>query len=289
MSGNSTELLTEQQLTHWEDFELGRTFTSAPRRITLEDLEAFTRLSGDDNPIHRTDGGIAGLFDRPVLHGTFGLAIFTGFVRQLGLDGGALALLDSNWKYHAPIYVGDDISCEITITRKRLSGTPGRGVIHRHVVLRNQDGAVVQEGTSALLAAARGTEDVSDALQFGTAAWGTALIPFLEADPEFGAAIASYDGTIGLAAGAEEVHFRIYRGRVIEAARRSLRGADFTLVAPEHIWAELILGSSNDFMKRAMQGQFSVRGNGAEYLRMTKALVLIVEAARAAAGKEPAK
>jgi acyl dehydratase/putative sterol carrier protein len=286
---NGVEVLEYTQITHWEDFELGRTWTSAPRRITQEDLEAFTRLSGDDHPIHVSRQAVdpsIGLFDRPVLQGTFGVALFTGFVRRMGLDNPALALLDTKWRYLNPIYVGDDISCEVTITRKRLSSTQGRGLVHRHVLLRNQAGEVVQEGTSALLAASRGDTDVPAALQFGSPVWGQALVPFLEADAGFIAAVSSYDGTIGLRVGQEEVHFRIYRGSVIEAARRSLLGADFVLGAEEHIWTELILGDANDFMKRAMLGQFTAKGNGAEYLRMTKALVHIVDAARAAAQKE---
>lgn len=290
----AAEQLEDVQMMDFEDFELGRTYVSGPRQVTPEDLELFTRLSGDDNPIHTgstnpADALDGSLFDRPVLQGAFGIAIFTGFVRQLGLDGRALALLDTHWKYLAPIYVHDTITCEITVTRKRLSKTAGRGVIHRRVVLRNQDDAVLQEGTSAFLVSSRGTADIPAGLQFGTAGWGQALIPYLEDDQEFTAAIASYDGTIGLAVGDEEVHFRCYRGRIIEAARRSLLGADFTLTADEYTWTQLILGETNDFMKRAMLGQFSVRGSGAEYLRMTKVLVHLIDAARAAARKENAR
>jgi acyl dehydratase/putative sterol carrier protein len=293
----AAEQLENVQMMYFEDFELGRTYVSGPRQVTPEDLELFTRLSGDDNPIHTGSPDPAGasgareesLFERPVLQGAFGVAIFTGFVRELGLDGAALALLDTNWKYVAPIYVHDTITCEITVTRKRLSGTAGRGVVHRHVVLRNQDNDVLQQGTSAFLIRTRGTVDVPACLQFGTADWGQSLIPHLEDNRDFSAAVASYDGTIGLAVGNEEVHFRIYRGRIIEAARRSLLGADFTLTADEYTWTQLILGSTNDFMKRAMLGQFSVRGSGAEYLRMTKVLVQLVDAARAAAREENAR
>ncbi|WP_427004525.1 MaoC family dehydratase [Pseudarthrobacter sp. H2] len=290
----AAEQLEDVQVMYFEDFELGRTYLSEPRQVTPADLELFTRLSGDDNPMHtgrtETEEDLeARLFERPVLQGAFGIAIFTGFVRRLGLDGPALALLDTNWKYLAPIYVHDTISCEITVTRKRPTRTAGRGIIHRHVVLRNQDNTVLQQGTSAFLVQARGAADVPPELQFGTAAWGQALIPYLDNDKEFTAAIASYDGTIGLAAGEEEVHFRCYRGRIIEAARRSLLGADFTLGADEYTWTQLILGDTNDFMQRAMLGQFTVRGSGAEYLRMTKVLIRLVDAARAAARKDNAK
>jgi acyl dehydratase/putative sterol carrier protein len=271
----------------WEDYELGAAVTSAPRLITAEDLASFTRVSGDDNPLH-TEGD-SELFDKPVLHGPFGIALFLGALRSTGWDQGILALMDTRWDYRLPIHVGDTISCEITITRKRLSKTPGRGILHRDVRLVNQDGEVVQTGTSAALAATRGHEDLPAALQFGTPAWGEALVPALEDEPGFTAAVATYDGSIGLAAGDQEVHFRIYRGKIIEASRRSLRGADFVLSAEENTWTEMLLGPENDFMKRAMPGQFSVRGNGAEYLRMTKVLALMVDAARRIAKKETEK
>lgn len=294
--GMAAEQLEDVQVMYFEDFALGHTHVSKPRLVTPADLELFTRLSGDDNPMHTATAHALGddatgdldgrLFERPVLQGAFGVAVFTGFVRQLGLDGQALALLDTNWKYLAPIFVNDTITCDITITRKRASSTAGRGVIHRHVVLRNQDNMVVQQGTSAFLVRSHGAAEVPPELQFGTAAWGQSLVPYLENDQEFTAAIAAYDGTIGVAAGEQEVHFRCYRGRIIEASRRSLLGADFTLAADEFTWTQLILGDTNDFMKRAMLGQFSVRGSGAEYLRMTKVLVHLVDAARAAARKE---
>jgi acyl dehydratase/putative sterol carrier protein len=271
----------------WEDYGLGATITSAPRLVTAEDLASFTRVSGDDNPLH-TEGD-SELFGKPVLHGPFGIALFLGALRSTGWDQGVLALMDTRWDYLLPIHVGDAISCEITITRKRLSKTPGRGLLHRKVRLMNQDGDVVQAGTSAALVATRGHEDLPAALQFGTPAWGEALVPELEGEPGFTAAVASYDGTIGLAVGEQEVHFRIYRGNIIEASRRSLRGADFVLSAEEDTWTEMLLGPENDFMKRAMTGQFSVRGNGAEYLRMTKVLALMVDAARRVAKKETEK
>lgn len=287
MTIDNPALRLDTKVLNWEDYVLGATSTSAPRLIVQGDLDAFSQLSGDDNPIH-TDGN-AGLFDRPVLHGPFGIALFLGALRSVGWDQGILALLDTQWNYRAPIYVGDEITCSITITRKRLSSTPERGILHRHVQLINQDGLAVQDGTSAALAITRGHEDLPAALQFGTPAWGSALMPMLQQDPDFTAATASYDGSIGIAVGDAEVHFRIYRGQILEATRRSLRGADFVVTSSEEVWTGLLLGPDNDFMKRAMTGQMSVRGNGAEYLRMTKVLILIVEAARRAAREETAK
>ncbi|MGH3518973.1 MAG: hypothetical protein ACRDQ7_16435, partial [Haloechinothrix sp.] len=86
--------------------------------------------------------------------------------------------------------------------------------------------------------------------------------------------------------GAQEVHLRVYRGRVIEVTRRAPLGATFTLGASELVWTELITGPRNDFMQRAMRGQFEVQGSGYEYLRLTKVLSVICDNARALAQQE---
>lgn len=273
-----------------QDFRLGETYISEPRDITAEDLELFTRLSGDDHPVHRAQELGAGTGDNPfrgpVLHGTFGLALFTGFFRRLDLADGALALLDTQWEYDRPVYVGDAITCEITVTRARASSTPGRGVLQRYVELKNQDGEVVQHGTSALLVEARPGEPCRAELDFGTVAWARAVAQELERNEEFCAAVSAYDGTIGLAIGREEVHFRIYRGRIIETSRRSLLGADFVVRVSEKDWCDLMFSDTNDFMKKAMLGRFSTSGSGAAYLRMTRVLMQLVDAARALTRKD---
>lgn len=273
-----------------QDFRLGETYISEPRDITAEDLELFTRLSGDDHPIRRAQEPGPDTEDNPfrgpVLHGTFGLALFTGFFRRLDLAEGALALLDTQWEYDRPMYVGDAITCEITVTHTRAASKPGRGVVHRYVELKNQDGEVVQHGTSALLVKSRSEEPIRAELDFGTVVWGQAVAQELESNEEFCAAVSAYDGTIGLTIGRHEVHFRIYRGRIIETSRRSLLGADFVVKVSEKDWCELMFSDTNDFMKKAMLGQFSTSGNGAEYLRMTRVLMQLVDAARTLTRKD---
>lgn len=268
-----------------EEFPLGHTWVSEPREVTAEDLELFTRLSGDDHPMHRPaaegqDRPDGEPFQEPVLHGTFGLALFTGFVHQLGLAHDALALLDTLWHYTAPIRVGDTLTCSITVTRARTTSTTGRGVIHRSVELSNQRGDLVQRGTSALLV--RHGNDAALPLHAdpGSPSWGQAIADRLESMEEFTTAVADYDGTVGIAVGDTELHLRIYRGRVLEAVRRALRGSDFTVRIPEDIWWELMTAKDNELMKQAMKGHLSTSGNGAEYLRMTRVVVLLVAAAR---------
>ena len=93
----------------------------------------------------------------------------------------------------------------------------------------------------------------------------------VNANERFRAATSTWDGSIGLAAEREEVEFIIYRGEILEAAAFAQR-ADVTLVASELTWAQMISGPTNDFMRRAMQDAFSVRGAAHEYLRLIRAI-----------------
>lgn len=291
---------------HLEDFAPGQVHLSGPRAITLQDLEAFIRLTGDDHPIHRptaADRGASGISDsgaaaagdapapdaaaadgegpeRAIVHGTLGVALFSGFYRRMGIADESLAMLDTHWSYLAPLHVGDCLSCRVTITRVRRASAGDRGVVSRHIELRNQDDVVVQEGTSSLMVAARGRDPLPAPWDFLSRQDLEQLGRALDQDPGFQELTAAYDGTIGLAVGGSEAHLRIYRGRVIEASRRSLLGADFVVRIPEQDWTRLMTAPTNEFMQMAMTGRFGSSGSGAEYLRMTRALIAVIDTAR---------
>ncbi len=67
--------------------------------------------------------------------------------------------------------------------------------------------------------------------------------------------------------------------------RRVPHGATFTFVAPAHTWVDLVLSDTDDFMRRAISGEFSSSGDGYEYLRLTKPLNTIIAHARLIARK----
>ncbi len=267
---------------HFEDFRLGQRYSGGDRMVTADDLAAFAAVSGDRHPLH-TDAAYAAAqgFAKPLLHGPFGLAAVFGWFYELGLARTSIvALLDTNWRYLAPIHVGDRLRFEMTITRCQRTQSGDRGIVGRHVRIFNQDGEITQEGSTSVLVRARSNER-HYGQEILTPHWSEQLAQRLNANERFRAATATWDGSIGLAAGRDEVQFRIYRGKVLESGVRSPNGPTFTLVASELTWAQMISGPTNDFMRRAMQGAFSVRGAAHEYLRLTKAIGLLVDCARA--------
>ncbi len=255
----------------FEDFAVGERFTSGPRPVTADDLAAFTRVSGDDHPLHTGDDAI--------LQGPFGIAVAMGLLQGLGIHGDAvLGLLDTHWHYRGPVRVGDVLHLEVTIVRCHRTSRGDRGVVTRHMRLVTDAGDTVQEGTTTALLAARGGGPDPVGRAFGTVAWAEALAARL--DDAFAADLATWDGTVGLRAGDDEVHLRLYRGRVLEVVSRTPRGATFVLGADAATWLELVEAPDNTFMRLAMAGRFTVTGDGYEYLRLTGALHRLVDAAR---------
>lgn len=257
----------------FEDFAVGERWTSPPREVTADDLAAFTRVSGDDHPLHAGPDAI--------LQGPFGVAVAMGLLQGLGIHGDAvLGLLDTHWVYRRPVRVGDTLTLEVTIVRARRTSSGDRGVVTRAMILRNERGETVQEGTTAAMIAARGAGADPVGRAFGTVGWAEALSEKADLADD----LASWDGTIGLRSGdgdrGDEVHLRVYRGRVIEVARRSPRGATFVLGADAATWLELVEAPDNPFMRLAMAGRFTATGDGYEYLRLTSALHRLADAAR---------
>lgn len=119
------------------------------------------------------------------------------------------------------------------------------------------------------------------AFEFGSVAWGKRVAERLGKDAAFRSTTTPFDGAIGFSAGPDEVNFRVYRGEIVEVARKAVDGPTFTIDAPELTWLQLLTAPGNDFVRRTMTGSFKVRGNGFQYVRMIKAVMLIIDAARA--------
>lgn len=175
------------------------------------------------------------------------------------------------------------VQTTFTVTQCRRAAGGATGSVRWHARASDEQGRAVHEGSITVLVPVRSADDPDDgaALAFCTRPWGQALAARLADDQRFGEATATWDGSIGLRSGGDEVQLRIYRGRVVDVSARTPHGATFTVQAEPHAWVELLTGPSNDFMRRVMSTDaFDVSGSAYEYLRLTKALVLLVDAAR---------
>ena len=142
-----------------EDLEAGQVYESGARTITEADVVALAGLSGDFNPIH-TDAEFSKdtVYGQRVVYGLLGLSVLTGLLDRTGLfSGSAIAMLGiRDWRFTAPVFIGDTVHLRLTITAVRVTSNPDRGVVGRHFQLLNQHNEVVQEGHIDLMVRAKG-------------------------------------------------------------------------------------------------------------------------------------
>jgi acyl dehydratase len=140
----------------YADLRVGMAFRSPGRTITDADLVAFAGLTGDFSELHTSDVYARNSqFGRRVAHGMLGLAYAHGLMwpRTGELRETAIAFLGiTDWKFVAPIFVGDTIFVNYEIVELRDSRSrPTQAIATFAVELVDQDGRVLQRGTKALL------------------------------------------------------------------------------------------------------------------------------------------
>ena len=139
---------------YFEDFEAGQVFTSTGRTITEADLTMFSMLSGDWNPIHcDLEFARATRYGERVVHGALGIALATGMMHQLGVfEESAVAMLSlQEWKFLAPILVGQTLHLRMEILGKEAGSSPRTGRVARRLQMIDQNGQVVQDGLTDVL------------------------------------------------------------------------------------------------------------------------------------------
>jgi 3-hydroxybutyryl-CoA dehydratase len=133
---------------YYDEFEIGQKIVTAGRTISEADIMAFAGLSGDWNSLH-VDAEYAktAVFGERVAHGMLGLSIATGLAMQLGfLDRTVEAFTSLDWKFRAPIKIGDTIHVEAEVAHKRAVGKAG-GFVTFNLVIKNQRDEITQKGT----------------------------------------------------------------------------------------------------------------------------------------------
>jgi len=142
---------------YFEEFAEGQELTSPGRTVTEADVVHFAGLSGDYNQLHTDAIYAKGTpFGRRIAHGLLGLAIGSGLAARAGfVEGTALAFLGLEWRFKAPIYIGDTISLRAAVKRTRPMRSAGGGLVVFDVRLVNQEGTTVQQGEWSMLMRSR--------------------------------------------------------------------------------------------------------------------------------------
>ena len=114
------------------------------RRVTEHDIELFTGISGDRNPLHY-DAEFAARtrFGGIVVQGGVTTAVLNAVVAE-DLPGPGSVFLQLDLKFLAPVRPGDEITGEVVVTSARTD-KPITGLDVRVV---RDDGVVAVEGTA---------------------------------------------------------------------------------------------------------------------------------------------
>lgn len=136
---------------YWfEDFQLGQVLTTNARTIGAAEISSFAGLTGDFMPIHM-DAAFAARseFGERIAHGLLGLVIAQGLIAMTGHvhESGIASLGWNNWRFKAPIRIGDSVHVRLRISALRGSASrPDAGIVTEEIELVNQAGSVVQAG-----------------------------------------------------------------------------------------------------------------------------------------------
>ena len=116
------------------------------RTVTLRDIELFTAMTGDRNPIHY-DAEVAtgSRFGGIVVQGGVTTGLLNALVAEQ-LPGPGSVFLEVSWRFLAPVRPGDVITAEATVTAARTD----KPVTTLATRITNQDGLAVLDGSAVV-------------------------------------------------------------------------------------------------------------------------------------------
>ena len=112
------------------------------RVVTAHDIELFTEISGDRNPLHYDEEIARGTrFGGIVVQGGVTSAILNAVVAE-DLPGPGTVFLETHWSFKAPVRPGDTIIGEVEVTSVR----PDKPITKIKTRVLREDGTVVLDG-----------------------------------------------------------------------------------------------------------------------------------------------
>lgn len=143
---------------YFEEFTEGIEVVSQGRTITEADIVNFAGVSGDYNAIH-TDAefGKATPFGGRIAHGLLVLSVATGLGMQLGfMDGTVIAFIGLEWKFKAPVKIGDTVHLVAKVKQTKAMPKMGGGFVIFDARVLNQRDEIVQQGEWTVLVKSKG-------------------------------------------------------------------------------------------------------------------------------------
>jgi acyl dehydratase len=113
------------------------------RTVTVRDIELFTAMTGDRNPLHYDEAvAAAGRFGGIIVQGGVTSGLLNALVAE-DLPGPGSVFLHVDWAFKAPVRPGDQITAEAEVLETRSD----KPISRLRTTITNQDGVVVLDGT----------------------------------------------------------------------------------------------------------------------------------------------
>ena len=112
------------------------------RAITARDIELFTELTGDRNPLHYDEElAAASRFGGIIVQGGVTSGLLNAVVAE-ELPGPGSVFLHVDWSFRAPVRPGDEITAEVEVIEARED----KPITRLRTTVTRQDGTVVLDG-----------------------------------------------------------------------------------------------------------------------------------------------
>ncbi len=116
------------------------------RTVRQHDIELFTELTGDRNPLHYDeDAAAASRFEGPIVQGGVTSGLLNAVVAE-DLPGPGSVFLHVDWDFKAPARPGDEITAEVEVLEARSD----KPITRLRTTITNQHGVVVLDGSAVV-------------------------------------------------------------------------------------------------------------------------------------------
>lgn len=110
--------------------------------LTADHVKTYAEMTGDYNPLHFDEAFAAQTkFGRLVVQGGLTTGLLHALV-AMDMPGPGTVFLSQNWKFTAPVFIGDTITAEVAV----LSIHETKPVTQLGIKINRQDGETVLEG-----------------------------------------------------------------------------------------------------------------------------------------------
>jgi acyl dehydratase len=117
---------------------------SRTRTVQARDIELFTEMTGDRNPLHYDEAAArASRFGGIIVQGGVTTGLLNAVVAE-DLPGPGSVFLHVDWSFKAPVRPGDTITAEVEVLEARAD----KPITRLRTTISDQAGTVVLDGTA---------------------------------------------------------------------------------------------------------------------------------------------